>query len=155
MHFHSSVGARVGAIAGVLMLAGTTASAGQQPPPIAGTTGTLAAKGTDRKVYEGINATMVGAVDAIEHLFHSTDRPEEGSRVIVHETTNGSGLEETKGVITEVDRRGETVVIRLADGTRRTFRLAADGSTSELATVVISFTDEAGRRTARYFTRVS
>jgi hypothetical protein len=159
MHSHQSVRARVGTIAGVLLhiilLLGATASAGQQPPPIAGTTGTFAAEGTDGKVYEGINTTIVGAVDAIGHLFHSTDRPEEGSRVIVHETMNGGGLEETKGVITEVDRRGETVVIRLADGTRQTFRRAADGSASELATVVISFTDEAGRRVARYFTRVS
>jgi hypothetical protein len=154
MKSHRSVGMIVGVMLPAILLLGNAASAGQ-PPPIAGTTGTFAADGTDQKVYEGISTTVAGALHGIGHLFHSTDRPEEGSRVIVHETVNGTGQEETKGVITEVDKRGEAMVVRLGDGTRQTFRLAAGRSPSDPATVVISFTDEAGRRVARYFTRVS
>jgi hypothetical protein len=181
----------VGAMASTLLFVQTAASAGQQPTPIAGVTGTFSLEGTDQKAYEGLNTVVVKTVDGIEHLFHRTERHgrteadeqalrgiEEGSRAVVHETMEADqqtagdaglaaedALKETKGVITHVDWRAKTIVIRLADGTRETFRLtdraASDVDTNvdraviRTPTIVISFSDEAGRHVAHYFTRVS
>jgi hypothetical protein len=175
-----------------LLLVAISASAGQQPPLIDGVTGTLAPESTVQKTYEGVNSVVARTADGIEHLFHRTERIvvhggteaaeqalrglEEGSRVVVHETVKADqktthdvgragDLKETKGVITLVDRRAKTIVIRLADGTRQTFRLTeraasdvgstVDGVAIRTRGVVISFSDEAGRHVAHYFTRVS
>jgi hypothetical protein len=183
----------VGALAGALLLVQTAASAGQ-PPPIDGVTGTLAPEDTRQKTYEVLNTVVVKTVDGIEHLFHLPERSdmrgrtesgeqalrglEEGSRVVVHETmkadqktTRDAGraaedvLKATKGVITHVDWRAKSMVIRLADGTRETFRLTnraapdvgkgVDRAVIRSPTIVISFSDDAGRHVAYYFTRVS
>lgn len=184
----------VGAVAGALLVVQTAASAGQQPPPIDGVTGTVARQDTSQRAYESVNTVVVKTVDGIEHLFHLTGRSEvhgrietdeqalrrieEGSRVVVHEMTKADqktardvgraaedALKETKGVITHVDWRAKTIVIRLADGTRQTFRLTdraasdvgkgVDRAVIPTPTIVISFSDEAGRHVAHYFTRVS
>jgi hypothetical protein len=184
----------VGAMAAALLLVQTAASAGQQPPPIDGVTGTFALEDARQKTYEVLNTVGVKTVDGIEHLFHLTERSdmhgqketeeqalrgiEEGSRVVVHETMKADqkiardvgraaedALKATKGVITHVDWRAKSIVIRLADGTRETFRLT-DRAASDIGTgvdravirtpvIVISFSDEAGRHVAYYFTRVS
>jgi hypothetical protein len=184
----------VGAMAGALLLAQTAVSAGQQPPPIDGVTGTFALEDTRQKTYEVLDTVVVKTIDGIEHLFHFTERSdmhgqkeseeqalcgiEEGNRVVVHETMKADqkiardvgraaedALKTTKGVITHVDWRAKSIVIRLADGTRETFRLM-DRAVSDIGTgvddavirtpaIVISFSDEAGRHVAYYFTRVS
>jgi hypothetical protein len=179
---------------GGLLLGATAVTAGQQPPPINGVTGTIALEGTVQKTYSGVNTIVVKTMDGIEHLFHGTDKTvvhggktagddallgiDEGSRVVVHYTAEGEtkaahevdriagdGLKAIEGVITKVDRRAQTMSLRLADGSRQTLRLteraasdvgkeldaAADGT----AKVVVYVSDEAGHRVAHYFKRVS
>jgi hypothetical protein len=103
---------------------------------------------------------------------------DEGSRVVVHYTAEGNtkaahevdriagdGLKAIEGVITNVDRRAQTISIRLADGSRQTLRLTAraasdvgkeiDGAAAGTMKVVVYFDDESGRRVAHYFKRVS
>jgi hypothetical protein len=184
----------IGAMAGALLLGQNAASAGQQPAPIDGVTGTLALNDTRQKTNEALKTVVVKTADGVEHLFHLIERSEvpgqkatekqalrgveEGSRVVVHETMNADqkttrevghaaadALKATKGVITHVDWRAKSMVIRLADGTRETFRLAdrapsdvgtgVDRAVTRTPTIVISFSDDAGRHVAYYFTRVS
>jgi hypothetical protein len=139
-------------LTGGVLLASAALSAGQQPPPIGGLTGTIALEGTVQKTYEGANTVAVKTVDGIEHLFHMTDRTvvhggaavgehalhglHDGSRVVVHYTAEGDneiadevdrvaadGLQAIEGVITKVDRRARTISIRLPDGSRQTLQL--------------------------------
>jgi hypothetical protein len=146
--FNPSAIARVAA----MLLVGSAASAGQQPPPIGGVTGTIALEGTVEKTNQGVNTVVVKTVDGIEHLFHLTERTvvhggkaagddtlrglDEGSKVVVHYAVEGdqetvhevdrvaeNGLKTVEGVITKVDRRAKTMSIRLADGSRQTLQL--------------------------------
>jgi hypothetical protein len=155
-----------------LLLASAAVSAGQEPPPIGGVTGTIALEGTVQKTYEGAHTVAVKTVDGIEHLFHVTDRTvvhggaaagdqalrslHEGSRVVVHYTAEGDsktaeevdriagdGLHAIEGVITNVDRRAKTMTIRLADGSRQTLHL-----TERAASDVGRDVDDATRGTA-------
>jgi hypothetical protein len=184
----------VSVFAAGLLLTGNAAIAAQQPPPINGVTGTLALDSTVEKTYEGLNTVAVKVGDGIGHLFHLTQRTvvhggkmvgddvlrglNQGSRVVVHYTADGGdviadeadrvvgdGLKTVEGVITSVDRRAKTLSIRLADGSRQTFRLTErlatdvgkgiDRAAADTANVVIYVSDEAGRPVAHYFTRVS
>ena len=184
----------VSAMTGGLLLAWSALLAGQQPPPINGVTGTVALEGTVKKTYSDVNTILVKTVDGIEHLFHLTDKTvvhggraegddalrgiDEGSRVVVHYTAEGEtkaahevdriagdGLKAIEGVIVRVDRRAQTISIRLADGSRQTLRLTEraasdvgkdlDAAGADTAKVVLYFNDEAGHRVAHYFKRVS
>jgi hypothetical protein len=177
-----------------LVLVGSAAFAGQEPPPIPAVTGTIALDGTVQKTYEGLNTVVVKTVDGIEHLFHLTGQTavhtsvdaeeqtlsglEAGNRVIVHYTIDGeqetahevdrvdeNGLKATQGVIMNVDRQTKTMVIRLADGSRQTLELTEraasdvgkdiDTAAMSTTTVVVYYGDEAGRKVAHYFKRVS
>jgi hypothetical protein len=179
---------------GGLLLGATAVTAGQQSPPIDGVTGTVALEGTVQKTYEGVNTFVVKTMDGIEHLIHFTERTvvhggtaagdaglrgiDEGSRVVVHYTAEGEtkaahevdrmagdGLKAIEGVITKVDRRAQTISIRLADGSRQTLRLTEraasdvgkdlDAAGAGTAKVVLYVNDEAGHRVAHYFKRVS
>ncbi len=123
---------------------------------------------TRRTVVHGGKA---GGDDALRGL-------EKGSRVAVHYTVEGDnrianevdllgedGLKALEGVVSKVDRRAKTISIRLADGNRQTLRLTEraasgvgkdlDGAATGAARVVVYFSDEAGRRVAHYFQRVS
>jgi len=67
--------------------------------------------------------------------------------------------------VTRVDREARTISIRLADGSTQTLLLTeraastvgmdVDRAAAAGAKVVVYFTDEAGRRVAHYFRRVS
>ena len=124
----------------------------QEPPPIAGVTGTLALEGTVEKTYDAANRVIVKATDGIEHLFHFTKRTvvhaangsdaalngvSGGSRVVVHYAVDGGektavevdrigegGLRETRGVVTRVDRDAKELSIRLDDGSTETLQLS-------------------------------
>jgi hypothetical protein len=103
---------------------------------------------------------------------------EAGSTVVVHYTVDagertalevdrldGNGLKTMAGVVTRVDRAGRKISIRLADGSRQTLRLTdraamdvgneVDRATAGTMSVVVYYTDEAGRRVAHYFKRTS
>jgi hypothetical protein len=167
----------VSAIAGGLLLVATAASAGQQPPPIGGLTGTIGVEGTVQEPYAGIHTLIVKTVGRIGHLFHWTRRTEahedtaardrawrgvdDGSKVVVRDRFAGDGVDDIEGVITTVDRRAKTIAVRLADGSQETLRAISGagedigGSAAETATVVVYVSDEAGGQVAHYFTRVS
>jgi hypothetical protein len=167
----------VSAIAGGLLLVATAASAGQQPPPIGGLTGTIGVEGTAQEPYAGIHTLIVKTVGGVGHLFHWIRRTEahedtaandrawrgvdDGSKVVVRDRFSGDGVDDIEGVITTVDRRAKTIAVRLADGTQETLRAMSDarednhGSAVETATVVVYVSDEAGGQVAHYFTRVS
>jgi hypothetical protein len=177
-----------------LLLAASVPSAGQQPPPIGGATGTIALEGTVEKTDQAVHDVVVRTVDGIEHLFHLTERTvvhggkadgdqslrglDEGSKVVVHLTQDGGhqtvgevdrvaadGLKTVEGVITNVDRHAKTMSIRLADGSRQTLQLTEraasdvgrdiDAGAAGTAKVIVYFNDEAGRRVAHYFKRIS
>jgi hypothetical protein len=169
----------ISVMAGGLLFVGTAVSAGQQPPPIGGVTGTIALEGTVQKTYEGAHTVLVKTVDGIEHLFHLTERTvvhggtaagddalhglKEGSGVVVHYTAQGDnktahevdrvaadGLKTIEGVVTNVDRGARTISIRLAEGSRQTLRLT-DRAASEVGKNI----DAAAAGTAKvvvYFT---
>lgn len=124
----------------------------QEPPPIAGVTGTLALEGTIEKTYDAATTVIVKATDGIEHLFHlakgtvvhaangadaALNGVSEGSRVVVHYAVDGGektavevdrigedGLRETRGVVTRVDRDAKELSIRLDDGSTETLHLS-------------------------------
>jgi hypothetical protein len=170
----------VSAMAGGLLLVATAASAGQQPPPIGGLTGTIGVEGTVQEPYAGIHTLIVKTVGGIGHLFHwrrteahedtaASDRAwrgvDDGSKVVVRDRFAGDGVDDIEGVITTVDRRAKTIAVRLADGSEQTLRLAeraASGAGEEIdafdagtATVVVYVSNEAGEQVAHYFTHVS
>jgi hypothetical protein len=57
-----------------LLLVGTAAAAGQQPPPIQGVTGTVALEGTARESARAAHTVIAKTVNGVEHLFHVTER---------------------------------------------------------------------------------
>jgi hypothetical protein len=102
----------------------------------------------------------------------------EGSHIVVHYAAEGGqktavevdrlgddGLAAMEGVVTRVDREGRRISIRLADGSTETLQLSeraardvgkdVDRAAAAGAKVVVYYTDEAGRRVAHYFKRVS
>jgi hypothetical protein len=162
----------------------------QQPPPIQGVTGTIATETSVEEVHEGARALLTKA----KRLFRWTKRSpapggeeageetvdglRRGMAVVVHDTTsrealtaeeieqlNDAGLKRMEGVILSVDRTDRTISVRLADGTRETFRLSdraaddldkdADRAADGTARVVVFVKGEAGDRVVHYFKRVS
>ena len=181
-------------MAGGLLLVGASASADPQPP-IEAPMGTIpVVEGTVQTVSEGARTVVVKTADGIKHLFHLTERTavhggaeagdialrglDEGTSVVVHYTQEGDrkiahevdriagdGLHAIEGVVTNVDRRRQTISVQLADGSQQTLRLTEraasgagkdiDGAAAGTAKVIVYFTDEAGQRVAHYFKRVS
>ena len=162
--------------------------AAQEPPPVRGT---VALEGTVDKVYAAANTVVVKAADGVEHLFHFTERTvvhggdteeafnglAEGRRVVVHYGAEGGektavevdrigedGLKAMEGVVTRVDREGQTLSIRLADGSIESLQLSeraaidvgkdVDQTAASGASVIVYYADEAGHRTAHYFKKV-
>ena len=101
-----------------------------------------------------------------------------GTAVGVHYTTDGEnltaeeidrvgneGLKQMEGVIVAVNRTDRTISVKLADGTRQTLQLSdraaaqvgqtVDRAADPTSKVIVYFKDEAGKRVAHYFKRVS
>jgi hypothetical protein len=110
-------------------------------------------------------------VDALQGL-------DEGSTVVVHYTVTGTeeiaqeidrvgdkGLKTAEGVIKRVDRGRKQITIQFANGTTETLQLTeraaaeADGGLSDASKngtkVVVYYSDEAGRKVAHYFKKLS
>jgi hypothetical protein len=123
---------------------------------------------TSRTVVHGAQDTPDAALTGLK----------EGSRLVVHYVADGGdttavevdrigddGLAAMEGVVTRVDREARTISIRLADGSTETLQLTeraarnvgkdVDGAAVGGAKVVVYYTDEAGRRVAHYFKRIS
>jgi hypothetical protein len=179
---------------GAVLLALPALHAGQEPPPISGITGTVALEGTVDQTYKAANTVIVKTVDGVRHLFHLTGKTavhgtesaaveafrglETGTAVVVHYTADtveetafevdrvdDKGLKTIRGVVTRVDRAGQTISIRLADGSTQTLRLTdraamdagkeVDRAAANTTRVVVYYADEAGERVAHYFKRIS
>jgi hypothetical protein len=184
----------VGFGCGAVLLAVPALHAGQEPAPIPGITGTVALEGTVDQTYKAANTVIVKTVDGVRHLFHLTGKTavhgtesaaaeafrglEAGTAVVVHYTADAPedtalevdrlddrGLKSMQGVVTRVDRAGETISIRLADGSTETLRLTdraaidagkeVDRAAANTTRVVVYYADEAGQRVAHYFKRIS
>jgi hypothetical protein len=165
-------------------------SAEQQPPPIQGVTGTIATETTVHEVHEGGRALLTkakrlfrwgkrdSAAGGDEAGEEAVDGLRRGMAVVVHDTAsreeltadeieqlNDPALKRMEGVILSVDRTDRTISLRMADGTRQTFRLsdrAADGldkdadrAANGTTHVVVFVKGEAGERVVHYFKRVS
>jgi hypothetical protein len=176
----------------LLGVAGT--AAGQQAPPIAGVTGTVALEGTVDQEHAGANTIVVKTVDGVEHVFHFAkdllvhgDKGtgvdalrglRSGTTVVVHYTVagndasakeidrvDGAGLKVTEGVVTRVDRGRKQIAVRFDDGKTETFGLTdraavdagrdIDATPTDPARVVMYYSDEAGKKVAHFFKRVS
>jgi hypothetical protein len=190
-----SIRRRLGAglACGAALLAMSAVRAEQQPPPINGVTGTIATEGTVDQTSEAGKTIIVKTVDGIRHLFRLTEKTavhggaagadtldglEAGSRIVVHYTSkagqqtalevdrlDAKGLKAIEGVVTRVDRVGQVMSIRLADGSTQTLRLTdraatdvgrdVDSAAAEAARVVVYYADDAGQQVAHYFKRIS
>jgi hypothetical protein len=179
---------------GAALLAMPAVHAGQDQLPPNGLNGTIALEGTVDQTYKAANTVIVKTVDGVRHLFRLTGkttvhdseaaeaaafrRLEVGSRVVVHyaadageltalevDRLDDKGLKTMEGVVTQVDRAGRTISIRLADGSTQTLRLTERAATdvgkdvdredADTPRVVVYYSDEGGQRVAHYFKRIS
>lgn len=158
------------------LLLGSISAAAQTAPPIQGVTGTVATDGTINSEHRAAHAIAEGAGRVVDHAKkalslggNGTDQNpldgfSEGRRVVLRDVAHGDGapadrvdagsddLKTTEGVVIDVNRRRKQITVRFADRRTQTLRLAAPDTTPN---VVVSYTDDAGARVARDFTRVS
>jgi hypothetical protein len=134
-----------------------------------------AADGIERLFHLNRRSTVHSGDAAGEEVLRTLKK---GTPVAVHYTTDGQtltaqeidrlgddGLKQMQGVVTAVNRGDQTISIKLADGTRQTLRLSdraaaevgadMDHAGDSAVKVIVYFKDEAGRRVAHYFKRVS
>lgn len=142
--------------------------------------------GTVKKVDHATKTVVVKSADGTEHAIKVTgettykgtkaglDDLKEGTEVVARST--GKGLDETgvelgrvgkdsvkvtKGTIVKVDHGTKTVVVKTADGTKKTFEFtenagkdmgkAVGAGTEKGAKVTVYYTEEAGKKTAHFF----
>jgi hypothetical protein len=156
-------------VASFNVVGATAASAGQQPPPIDGVTGTVATEESKKDVHEAGRGVLgkVGRLFGVGRRSSVPASPEggedtlagmtTGTAVLIRTTTGGEnttaeeieglddeGVKPMEGVVTAVNRRDRTISIRLADGTRRMLRLS-----NRVVDEVDAAIDRAGDGTAR------
>jgi len=120
-----------------------------------------------RTAVHGTNATVKGSKDAFHGL-------KEGTEVAVHYTAKGGretaeevdqigkdGLKMAEGTVSHIDRAAKTITVKMADGTEETYRMAdhavrdagkdiGEGA-EKSGKVTVYYTEEAGRKVARFF----
>lgn len=141
------------------------------------TIGVKTADGTEHTFHfveqtsvHGAHATAAGSKDA----FHGLT---EGSEVVAHYTVKGSeetavevdrvgkdGLHAVDGTVSKVSDDGKTVVVKAADGTEHTFKVAghdtADAAkeigkgADKSAKVTVYYTESAGKKVAHFFQKL-
>lgn len=164
------------------------------PPPFPPITGTVAIEGTVQKAAAGADVVVVKTAHGIAHLFHVTGRTavhgakdggetalnglEEGTQVVVHYTVDtgsktaveidrvgAGGLAVAEGIVTNVDRKGNKLTIRLDDGSMETLQLSeraardvgkeVDEAASGTARAAVYYTDQSGEKVVHFFKRIS
>jgi hypothetical protein len=133
-----------------------------------GTEHTLHFVGTT--TVHGAEATATGAKDA----FHGLT---EGSEVVAHYTAKGSeetaveidkvgkdGMHAVDGTVSKVGDGGKTVVVKAADGTEHTFRVAGSDTVSAAkeigkgadtsAKYTVYYTETGGKKVAHFFKKL-
>jgi hypothetical protein len=118
-------------------------------------------------VVYGFGKTRKGAGEALQSL-------KEGSEVVVHYTKKGAekiaaevdhvgtdGLKRAEGTIARIDRIGKRIILKTAEGTEETYRLAGHAAqaaekavvaeTEKSGKVIVYYMDEGGRKVAHFF----
>ncbi len=121
----------------------------------------------DKTAVKGWDATESGAKDSWKGV-------KEGSEVVVHYSVKGTdktatevdrvgkdGLKAVDGTVTKVGKDGKTVVVKSADGTEQTFKVAGKDTenaavdigkaTDKGAKVTVYYTESAGKKIAHFF----
>jgi hypothetical protein len=121
-------------------------------------------------VVYGFGKTKKGAREALQSL-------KEGSEVVVHYTTRGAekiaaevdhvgtdGLKRAEGTIARIDRIGKRIIVKTAQGTEETYRLADHAARDagkavveggeQSGKVIVYYVNEAGRKVAHFFEKV-
>lgn len=124
----------------------------------------------DKTAVHGADATEAGAKDSYKGI-------KEGSEVVVHYTEKGTvktgveidrvgkdGVKTVDGTVEKVGDGGKTVVVKAADGTEQTFRVAGHdtaASAEEIgkgadkgAKVTVYYTESAGKKVAHFFEKI-
>jgi hypothetical protein len=124
----------------------------------------------DKTTVHGAHATAAGAKDA----FHGIT---EGSEVVAHYTAKGAeetavevdkvgkgGMHAVEGTVTHVSEDGKTVVVKAADGTEDSFRVAGRDTvvsakdigkgTEKGGKVTVYYTEGAGKKVAHFFEKL-
>jgi hypothetical protein len=144
-----------------LALGVAATSRAQMVPAIPGRTGTIATKETVDKEHDAARALASRVAGAMHGK--GTDRLEglrEGSEVVVH---YAGGV--TDGTIARLDRSSNRVAIKYGDGTTQEYKVtdaapldtgtAVDQPTGGAKHVVVSYTDDQGRKVERHMKRKS
>jgi len=120
-----------------------------------------------RTVVYGFGKTRTGAREALQSL-------KEGSDVVVHYTKKGAekiaaevdhvgtdGLKRAEGTIARFDRIGKRMIVKTAQGTEETYRLADHAArdagkavvagAEQSGKVIVYYLDEGGRKVAHFF----
>jgi Cu/Ag efflux protein CusF len=120
-----------------------------------------------RTVVYGIGETRKGAREALRSL-------KEGSEVVVHYTRRGAeeiaaevdyvgkdGLKRAEGTISRIDRIGKRIIVKTAEGTEETYRLADHAAqdagkavvegAEQSGKAIVYYVDEGGRKVAHFF----
>ncbi len=115
----------------------------------------------------GLKSTTEGARATVQDLT-------EGSDVVVHYTRRGAeeiavevdnvgtdGLKRAEGTVARIDRVGKRLIVKTAEGTEETYRLAAHAAqdvgqtvvrgAEQSGKVVVYYADEGGRKVAYFF----
>jgi hypothetical protein len=151
---------------------------------------TTAVHGTVTKIDNGAKTIVVKTKDGTEHTLHfvakttvqGTDTAakdtfkgvKEGSEVVAHYTEKGTektavevddvgktGLKETEGTVSAIDRGAKTIAVKTADGTVQTFKMADHATedagkdiakgTEKTAKVTVYYTEEGGKKIVHWF----
>ena len=135
------------------------------------------ADGTEQTIHWVGSTTVTGAdatADASKDTFKGV---KEGSEVVVHYTVKGTektgveidkigkdGMKSIDGTVTKVGDGGKTVVVKSADGTEHTFKVAGQ-DTATAATeigkgadktgkVTVYYTEQGGKKIAHFFQKL-
>jgi preprotein translocase subunit YajC len=124
----------------------------------------------DKTTVHGVHAADAGAKDS----FHGI---EDGSEIVAHYTKKGTeetaveidrvgkgGMHAVAGTVTHVSEDGKTVVVKAADGTEHTFRVAGRDTADtakdmgkgadKSAKVTVYYTESAGKKVAHFFEKI-
>ena len=149
-----------------------------------------AVHGTISKIDSAARTIIVKAADGTEHTLHFIGKTAvhgteaaakdtfhgltEGAEVVAHYTAKGSektavevdkvgkdGMKAVEGTVSDLDRGGKKLVVKSADGTEQTFKLAdrasmdaakdIDKAAEKSAHVTVYYTEDAGKKVAHFF----
>lgn len=135
------------------------------------------ADGTEHTFHFVANTTVHGSKDVGTGAKDSFHGLTEGSEVVAHYTAKGAeetavevdkvgkgGMHAVEGTVSHVSEDGKTVVVKAADGTEHSFRVAGHDTvvtakdigkgTDKGAKVTVYYTEGAGKKVAHFFEKL-